>query len=648
MKVYVVDTESDGLLAEATKIHCGVVANLNDDRTWKYRPHEIDQLISKLMSADVLIGHNLISHDLPLIEKLTGQVYKGKVVDTLIMSRLHKPKRTLPIHAKNKRAGPHSLYAWGVRCGRDKPDYDAWEEFDEDMLHRAAEDVEINKLTFFELMKEVKGQSWRDAHLLTFELFKNLHKQEQYGWLVDQPYMDKCIGMLTHWIERIDNAIVPLLPLKLIVEEQKVKGEYKYVQKPFKKNREYTAQVLNWLSLCDMDANEKPVVGPFSRINYRTVSLDSNDETKDYLLSQGWEPETWNYKKDKKGRPEKDERGNLIKTSPKLNGDDAFIGVSGKVGRLIAKRVQCRHRRSQIEGWKRLIRPDGRISARVSGVATTGRMKHSSIVNVPGGDSFFGRQMRRVFIAKPGYKIVGTDAASCQDRCLAARADNHNFTEMLLNGDKDKGTDGHSLNMQAINGVLVPRGFAPISRAVAKGAGYALKFGAGDSKLATTIGCDKATAVLCREAMAEVLGAQFKLVNDLTEEWRSNAKRKVNDWGKLQYYNGWIAGLDGRPIYIESEHQVLVYMLQSDEAILMSAAYNIFIKRCDKKGWVYGDDYGVVAWMHDELQIECKEEIAQEIAKLSAKCIVDASKFYNMSVPQAGESDIGNNWGETH
>src|SRR5690554_4632008 len=246
-KVWVWDIEANGLLDQATKVHCGVVANLNGDDVWAYRPNEIGKLIEKLNEADVLIGHNIIDYDLPLLKKLYGFEYKGKVVDTLLMSRLHNPNRKLPSHAQNKRAGPHSLYAWGVRVGRDKPDYNEWDEFDEEILHRCSEDVHINKLTFFQLLKEVKGQNWRNAHLLTFELFKNLQKQEEYGWLVDKDYIHKSIRLLTHWIERIDRVITPLLPLKVIVEEQKVKGEYKYVSKPFKKNREYTNQVLKWM-----------------------------------------------------------------------------------------------------------------------------------------------------------------------------------------------------------------------------------------------------------------------------------------------------------------------------------------------------------------------------------------------------------------
>lgn len=643
-KVYVFDIEANGLLQQATLVHCGVVANLTDDEMWTYRPHELKGLLNKLSEADVLIGHNIIGYDLPLLKKIFDWEFKGKVVDTLLMSKLHRPNRKLPIHAKDRRAGPHSLYAWGVRVGRDKPDYSAWGEFDEEMLHRCSEDVEINKKVFFELMSEVKGQNWKNAHLLTFELFKNLRKQEQYGWLVDRGYMDKSIRLLNHWIDRIDRTITPLLPLKLIIEETKVKGEYKYVSKPFKRDRSYTQQVIRWMDDCGLSPSEKPVVGPFSRISYRLVNLNSNEETKEYLLSQGWKPDKWNFKKDERGRPVKDSNGNPVKTSPKLSGDDPFVGINGGVGRLIARRVQCRHRRSQIEGWIALIRPDGRIPARVTGIATTGRMKHAGIVNVPGGDAFFGAQMRRCFTCAPGYVLVGCDSAGCQNRMLAARVGDPSFTETLLNGKKDDGTSIHHINQKAILSVAG----IPVSYHMAKTLNYAFMFGASDKKLANTIGSSNISdGAKIRQALLSVAAGFERLVTSLTKEWRSNAKKRTNSWGKIEYYNGWVTGLDGRPIYIESEHQILVYVLQSDEAIMMSAAYNLLCRRLAKK-YKYGVDYGVVCFYHDEYTIECKEEIAKDVARIAERCIVDAGKFYKIACPHKGDASIGKNWWEIH
>lgn len=644
MKVRVFDIEANGLYDEATVVHCGVVADLKGDGVWKYRPNQIDSLLEKLEESDVLIGHNIIDYDLPLLEKLYGFSYKGRVVDTLVMSRLHNPNRVLPPHATDRRAGPHSLYAWGVRVGVDKPDYEEWEEFDEEMLHRCSEDVVINKLTFFELMKETEGQEWRNAHLLSFELFKNLSRQEKYGWKMDREYMDRCTSLLTHWMDRIDRAIVPLLPLKLVIEETKTKGEYNFVRKPFKKNGEYTAQVLNWMDSCHYPDGEKPVAGPFSRISFRTVSLDSNEETKEFLLREGWVPDAWNHKKDKKGKYLKDSKGNLIRTSPKLSGDDSFTGISGSVGRLIAKRVQCRHRRSQIETWRKLLRGDGRISARVTGVATTGRMKHAGVVNVPGGDAFFGKQMRKCFIAEEGYVLVGCDSAGCQNRMLAARVGDPFFTKTLLEGNKEDETSIHHVNQRAIREVAG----LEVSYHMSKTLNYAFLFGASDRKLASTYGtADEKVGARIREALLSVAAGFEKLVNSLTEEWKSNAKRKRNPWGKLEYYNGWIRGLDGRPIKIESEHQILVYTLQSDEAIFMTAAYNLLWKRLSRR-FKYKEDFGVVCFYHDEFTIECREEIAEEVKTIAEKCIVDAGKFYKIACPHEGEAAIGLNWMEIH
>lgn len=121
-KVAVFDIEADGLLDVATRVHCGVVSNLKGDDVRSYLPHQIPNLLKDLGSCDVLIGHNILGYDLPLLESLYGFKYRGKVVDTLVMSRLQKPDRRLPPHAKDKRAGGHGLYAWGVRLGHDKVD----------------------------------------------------------------------------------------------------------------------------------------------------------------------------------------------------------------------------------------------------------------------------------------------------------------------------------------------------------------------------------------------------------------------------------------------------------------------------------------------------------------------------------------------
>lgn len=647
----VADIEANGLLHDATNIWCVVFKDIKTKEVFRFhhgQPNWEDECKKFMDTCSTLIMHNGIGYDFPLLRKLWNYDFKGKRVDTLLISRLHNPDRLVPRGMTGK-SGPHSVEAWGYRLGRGKPEHEDWTQFSPEMLHRCTEDVEIQYLIMHELHKEGKGNNWRDAYSLTFKLFEVLQLQEEYGWLVDKPYMERCVRQLTTWIDRIDRTVTPYLPMRLVIKETKVKGEYGYIKKPFLKSGLYSASVVRWLesnnlhcSSMGRDSVHRLVGGPFSRVEFRRTNLDSGDEMKEFLLASGWQPKAWNYKKDENGKPTNQ------RTSPKLDQGDPFRGVNGKVGRLCAKRIQVRHRRSNIEGWVNSIRSDGRIAGRVTGIAATGRMKHAGIVNVPGADAFYGKQMRKCFTSKEGFVLVSADAASCQDRMLAQRAEVQEFTDMLLHGDKSKGTDGHSLAMKAVNRVHEAVGLALISRKKGKNYNFGWKFGASDNKLGEMSNASKDVGGKIREALRDTFPAQAALVDKLTAEWKANAKKRMNQWGKMEHYNGWITGLDGRPIFIKSEHQILVYMLQSDEAIYMSTVYCMAYEKLSAR-YKWGEDFGIVCFYHDELTIEIKEEYAEEAARLIEQAFTEASDFYAMNhCPQAGEAEVGANWLEVH
>jgi DNA polymerase I-like protein with 3'-5' exonuclease and polymerase domains len=325
-----------------------------------------------------------------------------------------------------------------------------------------------------------------------------------------------------------------------------------------------------------------------------------------------------------------------------MSKDETFEGVEGKAGQLLAKRVQIRHRRSTIEGWLERVRPDGRVEGRVSGIAATGRAKHSGIVNVPNAEAFFGKQMRKCFTHDKGMKLVSVDADSCQNKMLGQRAQSAELARLLIEEDT------HTLVKDAVNSVLRRKKLPEITRGFAKGVGFAYRFGASDNKLGDLCGGGKQLGGEIREAINAVFPAQASLLERLTKEWRSNATRSLNKWGKISYRNGWIKGLDGRPIQIESEHQILVYMLQSDEAIMMSAAYCIGYKLLTEK-LEFGKDFGITLWMHDEYTVECKEEHIPFVKECLEKSITMASEHFNMfTCPQTGTADVGDNWLEVH
>lgn len=65
----VFDIEADGLLDTLTKIHCIVIHDLDSKELFSFGPDKIDEAITMLEKADVVIGHNVIGYDIPAIKK---------------------------------------------------------------------------------------------------------------------------------------------------------------------------------------------------------------------------------------------------------------------------------------------------------------------------------------------------------------------------------------------------------------------------------------------------------------------------------------------------------------------------------------------------------------------------------------------------
>lgn len=622
------DIEANGFLDEATTVWCGVFVDHDTGEVHEFYPGSHDDYIKAMLAflstVDVLAMHNGIGYDWPLLRRLYGYEYRGRKVDTLLMSRLQRPNRLLPSAALGKQVGPHSVEAWAYRLGEErKIEHEDWSQFSQEMLNRCRRDVFIQRKIYDALIKEGQGQNWEPAHNLTFKLFENLQRQEEYGWPVDTEYMRHCIATLDRWIGRIDRAVGPSLPLLTEVLETKKDGEYNYVKKPFLKSGRPNAHVENFWGM-----SVGLVVGPHSRVSFRPVDLDSNSEVKDFLLSLGWEPTEWNT----------NDAGE--KTSPKLSKDDNFEGIQGSLGKLVAKRIQCRQRRGIIEGWLEVLRPDGRMPSVVSGIASTGRAKHKNIVNVPRATSFFGKWMRRIFICREGWVLVGTDSEGNQLRQLAARMGDPAYIEAVCNGNSKEGTDPHSL-VRDLCGLD--------NRDVAKTLQYGVIFGAGDKKAGKIVGGNATEGKRLKSLLFDRLPGLREAIDKLANEWKKNARQVYNKkFGRMEYKDGWFTGLDGRPIYCESEHAVLVYALQSDEAIQMAAAYNVFHKWMEREGYVYGRDYGTVCWYHDEFTVECKPDIAKHVGQLAEKSIEWAGKYYRIGCPHKGKAQIGRNWAEIH
>ena len=170
MNPFVFDLESNGLYNEVDKIWClcGYSLVSESETTWIHTD-TLSDLEKQFHQYDMLIGHNIIQYDLPVLKKVLGiEPKEGTVIiDTLLISRLLNPDRWLPngcpksikdpITGKTQRVGPHSLHAWGYRVMRAKPSYYDWQTFTPEMVHRCKEDVMITRLVYGRLLKEMEA-----------------------------------------------------------------------------------------------------------------------------------------------------------------------------------------------------------------------------------------------------------------------------------------------------------------------------------------------------------------------------------------------------------------------------------------------------------------------------------------------------------
>lgn len=365
------------------------------------------------------------------------------------------------------------------------------------------------------------------------------------------------------------------------------------------------------------------VQGPFCRINWYPVNLNSHSQIKDYLITQGWVPTEWNMKLE--GRE-------WVKSSPKLT-EDSFDSVKGEVPQLVTRRAVLVHRQRLIKNTRKdgeesgllnLMRPDGRIEARAIPNATnTGRYRHSGVVNIPNPYAAYGSDIRSLFTAPDNYCLVGVDAAALEARIQAHYVypfkGGPELADILLNGDI------HTKNQEL---------WDMAERNDAKSPYYALMYGAQPQKLSETMKCSVWEATKRYEDFWEEYVALDMFKTQITKAWEARGGKS----------GGFLKGLDGRKLYARSPHALVNLMFQSGGSIVVKLATVLTDKLCEQRGLRSVQ----VLHMHDEFQRETHKEDAEEVAELAQLAFKRAGEYFKMNVPIVGEAKIGKNWGETH
>ena len=183
--IIVFDLETNGLLNDATRIHCISLYWGEDDRIESFNDekyadnpkelpmagnYSITTALGWLEGAKTLVGHNIINFDIPVIQKFFPWFTpRGTVIDTLLLSRLYHTdlfnidkKRNWP-HMPLQLYGRHSLEAYGYRLGEYKGEFGKttnWKEWSQDMQDYCEQDVAVTKKLCDHFRPYLSGSKW--------------------------------------------------------------------------------------------------------------------------------------------------------------------------------------------------------------------------------------------------------------------------------------------------------------------------------------------------------------------------------------------------------------------------------------------------------------------------------------------------------
>ena len=479
----------------------------------------------------------------------------------------------------------HSLEAWGNTLGFHKIDYAAvwqWLMGRQEEYKGECFDYPLNDLLNHYCVRDVEVTAKLYAKL-TSELAEKQFSQES----VD---LEHRVATIISEQERNGFKLDQIYTTCLLTDiKSKVAGIYERMQQ-------------RWPPVTVERFSDK--TGKRLKDSVVTFNPGSRQQIGERLKELGWKPKEFT----ETGQPKVDET--------------ILANIKIPEAQIIAEYLMLQKRISQIESWMEAVGKDGRVHGKViTNGAVTGRMTHSSpnMAQIPNSSSIYGPECRECWTVEDGNVLVGCDASGLELRMLAHYMKDEGYVRTVCEGSSKDGTDVHTVNQRAA-------GLA--TRDNAKTFIYAYLYGAGDAKIGSIVGGSAKDGAKLKSKFLSSLPALSRLINIVS---KYAAK-------------GWVPGLDGRRIWVRSEHAALNSLLQGAGAIVMKKALVLFDDKVKANKWVVK----YVANVHDEAQLECPKDIAEEVGKAFKQSIIEAGEAYNLRCPLDGEYKIGNNWRETH
>ncbi len=284
---------------------------------------------------------------------------------------------------------------------------------------------------------------------------------------------------------------------------------------------------------------------------------------------------------------------------------------------------------------KQILDRDGRVHTSYNqAVAATGRLASSNpnLQNIP-IRSENGREIRKAFIAEPGYKLLSADYSQIELRVIAAISDDVN-----MKGAFESGEDIHAGTARALFGI--PEG-EPVDREArrkAKEVNFGIPYGVSAFGLAQRLGISNAEG----KALIDAYFIRFPGILKYMEETVAFARE-----------HGYVRTLGGRRRPIRDIHASNVNArqfaertaintpIQGTAADLIKVAMLRIDERIRREGW----GTRMLLQVHDELVFEVPDA---ECAAVPQAILEEMEQAMHIGVPLKAETGLADNWLDAH
>ena len=272
--------------------------------------------------------------------------------------------------------------------------------------------------------------------------------------------------------------------------------------------------------------------------------------------------------------------------------------VHPKTGRIHANFLQCRV-------------PTGRLAC-----------TNPNIQQIPHEDEF-----RRCFVAEEGYVLVIADYSQIELRILAEVSDDPAFVHAFQNGE-----DLHRVTAATMYGVPIDD-VTREQRTAAKRINFGLMYGRGARSLSAQLGTDE-------ERGRQLIDEYFANYPKVQRFLQRTANRAVRD-RELRTLAGRVRKFGNVPVADDRgamRREAMNYPIQGAASDITKLALGYVREEFE------GLDARLINCIHDEVVVECREEISGEVSERTRAAMMRAGEEILNRVPVDVEVTVSREW----